>query len=233
MSLGYFSPKQLKLSVFSPPPSSVFPRLHRLTLAFSTDSMLFSGWSRFTMIWMPARDSLPSHYVSVYWLPLKNRIFNDRYSGLRVVGMLTFHHLCDLLSVEVSADFHSPLILGSVLLVQTLLRMTDRTVQIFRRKYLSDWHRLEWRQSRMGWVGAAALKLCRSKQAKLLCLSLFSLLTSSCPGASQVHTWKYWGICPILKRLCQRESACAYGEQGVKGRRTWNRLKKKWEVLRD
>lgn len=181
------------------------------------------------MTWMPARDSLPSHYVSVYWLPLRDRILNDRYSGLRVVGMLTFHHLCDLLSVEVSADFHSPLILGSVLLVQTLLRMTDRTVQIFRRKYLSDWL-IDLNGDKVEWgVGTAALKLCRSKQAKPLCLSLFSLLTSSCPGASQVRTWKYWGICPILKRLCRRERVCIW-----RARCTWNRLrKKKWDVLTD
>lgn len=79
-------------------PSLVFSRLHWLTLAFSIDSALFSGWSRFTMTWMPARDSLPSHYVSVHWLLLRDRIFNDRYSGLRVVGMLTFHHLWDLSS---------------------------------------------------------------------------------------------------------------------------------------
>lgn len=79
-------------------PSLVFSRLHWLTLAFGIDSTLFSGWSRFTMTWMPARDSLPSHYVSVHWLLLRDRIFNDRYSGLRVVGMLTFHHLWDLSS---------------------------------------------------------------------------------------------------------------------------------------
>lgn len=50
------------------------------------------------MTWMPARDSLPGHYVSVHWLLLRARIVNDRYSGLRVVGMLTFPHLQDLLS---------------------------------------------------------------------------------------------------------------------------------------
>lgn len=59
-------PKQLKLRSHNLLPSSVFSHLHWLTLAFSINFMPFSGWSRFTMTWMPARDSHPSHYVSVY-----------------------------------------------------------------------------------------------------------------------------------------------------------------------
>ncbi len=37
---------------------------------------LFSGWSRLT--WMPASHSLPCHYVSVYWLRLRDLILHDR-----------------------------------------------------------------------------------------------------------------------------------------------------------
>lgn len=120
-------------------PSLVFSRLHWLTLAFSIDSTLFSGWSRFTMTWMPARDSLPSHYVSVHWLLFRDRIFNDRYSGLRVVGMLTFHHLWDLSSggthcFPLSTVFFKKKcfsiksFLGSVLLLQMPPRMTEGNI---------------------------------------------------------------------------------------------------------
>lgn len=163
-------------------PSFVFSHLHWLTLAFRVGSTLFSGWSRFTMAWMPARDSLPSHYVSVHWLLLRDCIFNDRYSGLRVVGMLTFHHLWDLSS---GGTYCFPMIhrffffvFENLFLVLSCMspRMADKTEG-------NICHTDLWEKGRQSGIGknkTMLFEVCRSKQAKLLYLSLVSLLTSSC-----------------------------------------------------
>lgn len=171
-----------------------------MTLAFSINFMPFSGWSRFTMTWMPARDSLPSHYVSVYWLQLRDLIFNDRCFGLRVVGTLKFHHLCDLLSVGINWFPLFPLFsfLGSVLRPHST--KNDWQVCLNPQKEISVilTYRLEERRG--------VEKYC-TKSLQVVAgyvALLFSTLMSSCSGESQACTWSPMMHLYAPKRICVR-----------------------------
>lgn len=191
-----------------------------MTLAFSINFMPFSGWSRFTMTWMPARDSLPSHHVSVYWLQLRDLIFNDRCFGLRVVGTLKFHHLRDLLSVGINCfplflffffiSWQSP---ATTVYQEWLTGASKSAEGNICHTDLQTWRETECRKV-LHWIFTGCSRL----------LYFFSTWTSSCSGASQACTWSPMMHLYDPKRICVWENVSMWRVR-CKEWQTWNRLK--------